>query len=704
MLKQENTRLDQKSANINELLPGCNAWTTHCGVAGGLSDEQDMEDDCESSIRRHPASSLLFLPNQEARAWAIVEEIKRGVSEGDFHLRTRTAVHALKRHLDLKRSVSPDARVVVIKILYSSITDVEDLDQMLQRGFAKVLCRLLKRREDEPLPLCLAWRPLFHLMDRLLFGKARTPQTPLCRNLPYYAVLLARHARRYFDKDANEAIMNELRPCCCPQDMSLLRAQAFMCLLFVRQAPNAFECVDEIFAMWSWIVSYTDWDLHWMQLVSSVCRHTYRDHHSKWDKYIPAIFSHVLHCLDLPVGPLGIHMYDSKESSIGHSDGYPLGSLSVMVHKGQARTKSLQVVTKAAKLIIYLLRPRATGDGRGGDDAASAMSHMKRLAKAVESFLHPSNGGYWTRRLTQLLSSLCLHLLDRVRREKMSDPGPDLKLQPADVTAVVNIVMPLALQGLYSKNASAVSQVCVALKDLALLDADTLLPALVERVYGALTTLTEVHQASAALEALAAIIYPVLRLDNFAQGAMHLPNILNLTLSGIDTNDSRKTWSTLRFYAILLSGLPLIPIDDGPVPDGFDPVRHQQAKEAMEILSDWPLRFLDQTFVFMLHQGSAQPQMEAAGDKADKGDRETRTSDYLLQCALEVCFMQMHEPLYHAAVYICIYTYVYMHICMYVCIYSYVHLYICKCIYMCICTCRYMSVHIYVYIYVYIYI
>jgi len=133
MLDQEYTMLDQKSANINELLPGCNAWTTHCGVAGGLSDEQDMEDDGESSIRRHPASSLLFLPNQEARAWAIVEEIKRGVSEGDFHLRTRTAVHALKRHLDLKRSVSPDARVVVIKILYSSITDVEDLDQMLQR-------------------------------------------------------------------------------------------------------------------------------------------------------------------------------------------------------------------------------------------------------------------------------------------------------------------------------------------------------------------------------------------------------------------------------------------------------------------------------------------------------------------------------------------------------------------------------------------
>jgi hypothetical protein len=142
-----------------------------------------------------------------------------------------------------------------------------------------------------------------------------------------------------------------------------------------------------------------------------------------WDQYQPTIFSHVLHCLDLPVGPSGIHMYDSKEASIGHSDGYPVGSLSALVHKGQARSKSLQLITKAAKLIVYLLRPSAArrggeagGGGGGGsgeedEDETNALSHLRRLAKAVESFLHPSNGGYWTRRLTQLLSSLCHHLL-----------------------------------------------------------------------------------------------------------------------------------------------------------------------------------------------------------------------------------------------------------------------------------------------------
>ena len=566
-------------------------------------------------------------------------------------------MHALKRHLDLKRSVSREARVAVIPPLFAATTDAHGLDQMLQRNFAKVLCRLLKRREEEPLPMSLPWRPIYQMIDRLLFGKARTPQTPLCRNVPYYAVSLARHARRYFVPGANAEILAELRPFCCPHDMSLMRAQALLCLLLPRGSPDAADVVDQIFAMWSWIVSYTDWDLHWMQLLSSLCRHTYRLQHSLWDGYLTSVFSHVLHCLDLPVGPSAIHMYDNKESSIGHSDGYPLGSLSVLAHKGQVRSKSLQVATKAAKMIVYLLRPRGGRGGRGGegagdadDDDGSAMGHLRRMCKAIESFLHPSNGGYWTRRLTQMLSALCSHMLDRVRRERASDPGSALRLQAEDIHAFVQIVMPLALQGLYSKNSGAMGQACNALQDLAQIDADTVLPPLLDRAYSALTTLTEVHQASSALEALCCVIYPVLQLERFRGGASHLPTLMNLTLSGIDTNDARKTWSTLRFYAIVLSGLPLIPIDDGPVPEACDAALHAEAVQAMEMLSDWPLRFLDQTIAFMLHQHSAQPHAESDDQQSTKGDRESRTSDYLLQCALDVCFMQMDDTLYHKAV------------------------------------------------------
>ena len=52
--------------------------------------------------------------------------------------------------------------------------------------------------------------------------------------------------------------------------------------------------------------------------------------------------------------------------------------------------------------------------------------------------------------------------------------------------------MPLCMQALYSKNAAGMMQACVALKDLAFLDSNAVLPSLLDRIYAALTTLTEV--------------------------------------------------------------------------------------------------------------------------------------------------------------------------------------------------------------------
>ena len=48
------------------------------------------------------------------------------------------------------------------------------------------------------------------------------------------------------------------------------------------------------------------------------------------------------------------------------------------------------------------------------------------------------------------------------------------------------------MQALYSKNAAGMMQACVALKDLAFLDSNAVLPSLLDRIYAALTTLTEV--------------------------------------------------------------------------------------------------------------------------------------------------------------------------------------------------------------------
>ena len=156
------------------------------------------------------------------------------------------------------------------------------------------------------------------------------------------------------------------------------------------------------------------------------------------------------------------------------------------------------MVHKSAKLLVYLLRP-ATAQGGG-----HGLSMLARVLNAVESYLHPSNGGYWTRRLSQLLASLCEYFTERVSAERLLPASDPSRLTEADVDKFAELILPLAMQGLYSKSGTATLQSCVALKYLGTLAPSIALPPLLVRVYQALTTLIEVHQTSSALEAMAA--------------------------------------------------------------------------------------------------------------------------------------------------------------------------------------------------------
>eukprot|EP00961_Rhodomonas_salina_P150636 2028888-Rhodomonas_salina.1 len=49
--------------------------------------------------------------------------------------------------------------------------------------------------------------------------------------------------------------MAELRPLCCPQDMSILKAQGFMSLLLKRTNADVMKYVEEAMGMWTWVSS-----------------------------------------------------------------------------------------------------------------------------------------------------------------------------------------------------------------------------------------------------------------------------------------------------------------------------------------------------------------------------------------------------------------------------------------------------------------
>ena len=116
--------------------------------------------------------------------------------------------------------------------------------------------------------------------------------------------------------------------------------------------------------------------------------------------------------------------------------------------------------------------------------------------------------------MSQLLASLCEYLHLRYLREKDEaaaaarlPPGAPQapsahRLLPADVAEFAKIMLPLALQGLYSKSGTATMQASTALRHLAFLAPEIVLPPVLDRIYPALTTLTQVHHMYPALTML----------------------------------------------------------------------------------------------------------------------------------------------------------------------------------------------------------
>jgi hypothetical protein len=91
----------------------------------------------------------------------------------------------------------------------------------------------------------------------------------------------------------------------------------------------------------------------------------------------------------------------------------------------------------------------------------------------------------------------------------------------------------------------------------------------------------------------------MLKKSHYADGRKYLADLMNLTLPGIETNDMRKTWSTLKFYTAMLVCLPLIV----PPVKGKHKNSTEKVPSVVHMYEDWCIQLLDRTFVVLSNQG-----------------------------------------------------------------------------------------------------
>jgi hypothetical protein len=500
-------------------------------------------------------------------------------------------------------------------------------DESLLKSVCILLSAFASKKRLRCLPFVVEWRPFFLHLKSAYFTKARDSVCPTYKRLGESLVEAVLVLRRFFSESANEEVMLEFRPFLYPGDMVLYRAQCFICTFLQPNRGCWSALVEEIIAAWDWVVSYQDYDYHWMALLSAFSKallitpSSFSGPQMDWEPYLPRLFTHALRILNVPMGPTGHCPYPEEEASFGSQSGYPRVNHEMFLQQ-TAQSTSFATVKCSAKLLVYIL------PSNGG----TALVMLKRLMGSIESFYNPANDGPWTKRLSYFMMALIERFFSRVSRERCCELQLPTRLSPGVIQDFVLLMTPFIMTSLYSKSSTVIFYASSALRKLSLLAVaphQSLLYMLIDRSILAFEELQSYHHTTSALEALSfsmmqwlqsirinsqssflqllnltadlhgeallstihqsiareidalshsahalgkrdrQLVLEDVEVQNFStcrkpiDTLLMLPSLLNAALPGLDPNDSSKASSTIRFYISMLAFTPLLPVPPG---------------------------------------------------------------------------------------------------------------------------------------------
>uniref|UniRef100_A0A8C1X656 Proteasome activator subunit 4a n=1 Tax=Cyprinus carpio TaxID=7962 RepID=A0A8C1X656_CYPCA len=406
------------------------------------------------------------------------------------------------------RKFSKEDHVLFVKLLYELVT-IPKLEISMMQSFARLLITLLKKkellsREDLELP----WRPLYELLDRILYSKTE-------------------HLEHFLIKE----MLDEWRPLMCPFNLTMQKAMGYFELFLPTTLPpelhdKGFKLwFDELISLWVSVQNLPSWEVSLVSLFARLANDNigYID----WDPYIPKIFTRILRSLNLPVGSsqMLVSRYLTNAYDISH------------------------VVIWISALL--------------GGPSKQTQTQLSGLFNSITSFFHPSNHGRWLMKLMKLLQRLPASVVKRLHRERYRTPTwltpvPESHLlSEQDITDFVESMKQPVLLAMFSKTGSL--DAAQALQNLALLRPELVIPPLLEKTYPAMETLTEPHQLTATLSCMISVAQSLLAGgQRFPEGPTHMLPLLMRALPGVDPNDFSKCMITFQFLATFVTFVPLV--------------------------------------------------------------------------------------------------------------------------------------------------
>lgn len=234
-----------------------------------------------------------------------------------------------------------------------------------------------------------------------------------------------------------------------------------------------------------------------------------------------------------------------------------LNSLSIRKEKySSAKTKFFHGFASA---IIFSINGDAALE-RGG-----IFEQLESLGNAIESYVHPSNSGEWSRSISKTILALVYQFQKRVNLENEKDAllynlPQHMKLTQKMKDTMIDIFLPKIRIGLQSKKPNVTDDYLAALCLIAQLNPPKVLEFVLLDIYESLEGTLSTHRVVVALRSLEELARYFASTPIFR---VHVARLLLLALPGIDSNDLEKTLLTLNVFASFANYVPFYDLSNG---------------------------------------------------------------------------------------------------------------------------------------------
>ncbi|KAF1317605.1 Proteasome activator complex subunit 4, partial [Globisporangium splendens] len=489
----------------------------------------------------------------------VFDELRSGTQERTHelqkrHFRAIETVYKLKH--ELPKTLHMQLIYALVDLLWERDgSDFDDVHMELRAvgTLSRLLGKWTKRHVDERSELALSWRSAWRAIERTCFKSKRCirqASQPSLQQLGTETVKTVEQSRKFFHpSDASIPLATELWTEFSPiikatQANTCFKALALFSMFVSIPSDNealAQQLLPDWFATWSSVSKCSEWDGHWMKIISRVAK-KYPET-SSLDAYLPFVFAKVHDSLELP-SDLGAPFKSNMWPSVYN-----------VINGGK------RVDNYAMRLSVHLLR-----NPQGPDNTpAPANQYVLDILNLMKAFFHPSNVANSANALGVSVYFFSNMLARRLGHEKAQASGNrDAKLALEVCHPLLDSLLELSFFGIYSKNRSVASKCMYLIKNLICIDpAHCAAPVLQEMMKGLdPMAMSHAHLASTAISTMGVILYHLMcGKDPKGSGlffSTYLSPILTLTLPGIDANDEKKTVSTISLYFHLFSWLPLV--------------------------------------------------------------------------------------------------------------------------------------------------